>query len=94
MSLKVAHPSAVGEILGRVVTETTTRPATRGRRSALAFLRELIFVVVGALIVSSLLRAFVGQMFIIPSASMQNTLLEGGLLHDLVTGGVRRLGPG
>nr|WP_198423767.1 signal peptidase I [Microlunatus antarcticus] len=43
----------------------------------MAFLRELIFVVVGALIVSSLLRAFVGQMFIIPSASMQNTLLEG-----------------
>ena len=34
-------------------------------------------MVVGALIVSSLLRAFVGQMFIIPSASMQNTLLEG-----------------
>jgi len=32
---------------------------------------------VGAVIVSSLLRAFVGQMFIIPSASMQNTLLEG-----------------
>jgi signal peptidase I len=43
----------------------------------LAFLRELVFVVVGAIIVSSLLRAFVGQMFIIPSASMQNTLLEG-----------------
>jgi signal peptidase I len=36
-----------------------------------------VLVVVGAVIVSSLLRAFVGQMFIIPSASMQNTLLEG-----------------
>ena len=31
----------------------------------------------GAIIVSSLLRAFVGQMFIIPSDSMQNTLLQG-----------------
>ena len=41
------------------------------------FLRELVFVVVGALVVSSLLRAFVGQMFIIPSESMENTLLKG-----------------
>ena len=32
---------------------------------------------VGALVVSSLLRAFVGQMFIIPSESMENTLLVG-----------------
>ena len=43
----------------------------------LVFLKELVFVVVGAIIVSSLLRAFVGQMFIIPSDSMQNTLLQG-----------------
>ena len=53
-------------------------PSTSRRpRPALTFLRELVFVVVGALVVSSLLRAFVGQMFIIPSASMENTLLEG-----------------
>jgi signal peptidase I len=42
-----------------------------------SFARELLFVVVGAIIVSSLLRMFVGQMFIIPSASMENTLLIG-----------------
>ena len=63
-------------------TEGAASPGTahgrvRRRTGGLAFLRELAFVVVGALIVSSLLRAFVGQMFIIPSASMQNTLLEG-----------------
>ena len=34
-------------------------------------------MVVGAVVVSSLLRAFVGQMFIIPSQSMENTLLIG-----------------
>lgn len=34
-------------------------------------------MVVGAIIVSSLLRMFVGQMFIIPSESMENTLLKG-----------------
>lgn len=48
-----------------------------GWRTVRSFAKELVFVVVGALIVSSLLRAFVGQMFIIPSESMENTLLIG-----------------
>jgi signal peptidase I len=39
-----------------------------------AFLKELLTVVVGAVIVASLVRGFVGQMFLIPSTSMQNTL--------------------
>ena len=56
---------------------TVERPAGRRPNPALSFLKELAFVVVGAIIVSSLLRAFVGQMFIIPSDSMQNTLLRG-----------------
>ena len=58
---RAGHP-AHGEVAG---------PAGVG------FLKELLVVVVGAVIVSSLLRAFVGQMFIIPSESMENTLLEG-----------------
>ena len=52
------------------------QPTTMGRR-AWAFTRELLIVVIGAVVVSSLLRAFVGQMFIIPSQSMENTLLVG-----------------
>ena len=40
----------------------------------IAFVKELTAVVVGAVIVASLLRGFVGQMFLIPSISMQNTL--------------------
>jgi signal peptidase I len=52
------------------------RPATVSGR-AWAFTRELLIVVIGAVVVSSLLRAFVGQMFIIPSQSMENTLLVG-----------------
>ncbi len=40
----------------------------------LAFFKELTAVVVGAVIVASLLRGFVGQMFLIPSISMENTL--------------------
>jgi signal peptidase I len=52
------------------------QPKTFGQR-AWGFTRELLIVVVGAVVVSSLLRAFVGQMFIIPSQSMENTLLVG-----------------
>ena len=40
----------------------------------LAFLKELTAVVIGAVVVASLLRGFVGQMFLIPSISMENTL--------------------
>jgi signal peptidase I len=39
-----------------------------------AFFKELTAVVVGAVIVASLLRGFVGQMFLIPSVSMEDTL--------------------
>jgi signal peptidase I len=40
----------------------------------LAFFKELAAVVIGAIIVASLVRGFVGQMFLIPSVSMENTL--------------------
>ena len=40
----------------------------------MAFLKELTAVVVGAVVVASLLRGFVGQMFLIPSISMEDTL--------------------
>lgn len=44
-----------------------------GRR-ALGWLGEGAIIVVGALVISTLLRSFVAQMFIIPSGSMENTL--------------------
>lgn len=44
-------------------------------RAAGGWLREIAIVVVGALIASTLLRVFVFQMFVIPSGSMENTLL-------------------
>lgn len=57
--------------------ERAQQPPMTLRQHAVAFLRELAVVVVGALIVSSLLRLFVGQMFDIPSASMSPTLEVG-----------------
>lgn len=45
-----------------------------------AFAREFVVVVIGAVIVASLIRGLVGQMFLIPSSSMENTLQ----VHDRV----------
>lgn len=58
-------------------TPTATKEKSAHRSGLAAAGREFVLIVVGALIVSSILRAFVGQMFIIPSESMQNTLLVG-----------------
>jgi len=61
-----------------VATEGHTDAAGASRRrGGGSFVREFAVVVIGALLVSILLRAFVGQMFIIPSQSMENTLLIG-----------------
>jgi signal peptidase I len=58
-------------------TAGSKAPPAGPARQVGSFLKELLFVVVGAILVSSVLRAFVGQMFIIPSQSMENTLLVG-----------------
>lgn len=44
-----------------------------GRR-VLGVLTEFTIIIIGALIISTLLRTFVAQMFLIPSGSMENTL--------------------
>lgn len=48
-------------------------PTTAGDRIG-GLIKELLIVVIGALIIAALIRAFVGQMFLIPSGSMEHTL--------------------
>lgn len=43
-------------------------------RRVLGWLSEGAIIIIGALIISTLLRSFVAQMFLIPSGSMENTL--------------------
>ena len=54
------------------------QPAAATRKSfgrrALGLLSEGAIIIIGALIISTLLRTFVAQMFLIPSGSMENTL--------------------
>lgn len=53
--------------------ELAERPSALGTLGA--WLREIAIVVIGALVASTLLRLFIVQMFVIPSQSMENTLL-------------------
>ncbi len=43
-------------------------------RRVFGWLSEGLFIIVGAVVIATLLRTFVGQMFVIPSGSMENTL--------------------
>jgi signal peptidase I len=54
-------------------TDSEPEHLTFGKH-VVAFFKELTVVVLGAVIVASILRGFVGQMFLIPSVSMENTL--------------------
>lgn len=53
--------------------DSAERPSALGTLGA--WLREIAIVVIGALVASTLLRLFIVQMFVIPSESMENTLL-------------------
>ena len=63
----------VGEPDQSEVRDSDPEHLTFGQH-VVAFFKELTAVVVAAVIVASLLRGFVGQMFLIPSVSMENTL--------------------
>ncbi|CAH0171981.1 MULTISPECIES: signal peptidase I [unclassified Microbacterium] len=51
-------------------------PTTRRRRGALTFARDVVVILLIALVVSFLVKTFVVRSFYIPSASMNNTLLQ------------------
>lgn len=55
------------------VTPAAEAPESFGRKLA-SLVKELAIIVVGALIISTVVRVFVAQMFLIPSGSMENTL--------------------
>jgi signal peptidase I len=62
--------------------------ATVPKRGGLRFLRDLVIIVVVALLASFLVKTYLVRSFYIPSASMQNTLLIGDrvLVNELVPG--------
>ncbi|GAB3765875.1 signal peptidase I [Microlunatus parietis] len=78
--------SAVDVRGGRDEDEDDEKQLTFGQH-VLVFFKELAIVVVGAIVVAALLRAFVGQMFLIPSESMLNTLhVDDRVVAEKITG--------
>jgi signal peptidase I len=69
------------------VTETQDPPPTRSRRrSALALARDVVVIVLIAVLVSFLVKTFLVRSFYIPSGSMENTLLiNDRILVDEIT---------
>ncbi len=77
---------------GDLVSEeepTTTEQKSLLRRILGGF-AEIVIIVVGALVISMTLKTFVGQMFIIPSGSMENTLRVGDRVLVSKFGGFQR----
>lgn len=68
--------------------DATTRPGRRPNRGAAGFLRDLVVIVVVAVLASFLIKTFLIRSFFIPSESMQNTLQVGDriLVNELVPG--------
>ncbi|HMR47988.1 MAG TPA: signal peptidase I [Arachnia sp.] len=69
--------------------DTPQQPLSFGRR-VLGWLAEAAIIVVGAIVIATLLRTFVGQMFLIPSGSMENTLQVDDRVLVLKFGGFDR----
>lgn len=67
MSVEATTPDEVS-------TEPVEGPPPGPGRRALGWLTEGVLIIIGAVIIATLLRSFVGQMFLIPSGSMENTL--------------------
>ncbi|PPH16174.1 MULTISPECIES: signal peptidase I [unclassified Rathayibacter] len=55
---------------------TSPRPPQRRRHGALLFLRDVVVIVLVAVLVSSLVKTFLVRSFYIPSSSMNNTLVQ------------------
>ncbi len=68
--------------------DATERPGRRSNRGAAGFLRDLVVIVVVAVLASFLIKTFLIRSFFIPSESMQNTLQVGDriLVNELVPG--------
>lgn len=73
-----------------VTGEQEAAEAESGSGGFWAFLKEIVIVVVGALIASTILRLFLLQVFLIPSRSMETTLNVGDRVAVLKFGGFDR----
>lgn len=67
-----------------------TGETTPKKKRRLGAFGEILFIIVGALVISAVLRHFVFQTFSIPSGSMENTLQVGDRVVAMQIGGFKR----
>jgi signal peptidase I len=74
-----AEPDAQADAQAAAEQASADSPvkAEKAKRRKRSFWRDLVVIVVAALVLTILLKAFVVQVFSIPSGSMENTLLPG-----------------
>lgn len=71
--------------------EPNPNPRAKSRRHKFGgWLVEASIIIIGALVISALLRSFVAQMFVIPSESMENTLMKQDRVLVSKVGGFQR----
>jgi signal peptidase I len=72
--------------------ETPEQAIQRRRRSVLLFLRDILFILLAAIIISFLIKTFFIRSFYIPSGSMENTLqINDRVIVSLLTPGLNPL---
>ena len=72
--------------------ETPEEAARRRRHSVLLFFRDILFILLAALVISFLIKTFLIRSFYIPSQSMENTLVPNDrVIVSLLTPGLNPL---
>jgi signal peptidase I len=74
------------------VVETPGQASRRRRRGVRLFLRDILFILIAALVISFLIKTFLIRSFYIPSQSMENTLVPNDrVIVSLLTPGLTPL---
>ncbi|MGY4644271.1 signal peptidase I [Cellulomonas sp. URHB0016] len=84
----IAEPTVTVDADQGTAARSADRRTSARRSRGVSLLRETVVVLVGALVLSLVVKTFFLQAFFIPSASMEDTLIE----HDKIV--VNKLAPG
>jgi signal peptidase I len=80
------------DVLDAKEVETPEQASRRRRRGVLVFLRDILFILLAAIIISFVIKTFFIRSFYIPSPSMENTLMVNDrVIVSLLTPGLTPL---
>jgi signal peptidase I len=80
------------DVVDAEVVETAEEATHRRRRSVLLFFRDILFILLAAIVISFLIKTFLIRSFYIPSGSMENTLqVNDRVIVSLLTPGLTPL---